>query len=249
MALRKGIVVATHPEDYSVDLVMVDNGERVSGVQVMASNASGRTGSVDLPAVPERKNKWDVTEDTGQDMHAMVDYVGRVPVVTGFLYPQINQMLFKDPKMKFNRHQSDVMDYIDGKGNFGIIHPSGAFIQVGDKPDLPDFPKQNADATLVADRNTDTKVYMRISLAGQKVEITLSPDGTATMKMEKDFNVECKNAKIKASDGIEFDTPKAHFTGEVTSDGDMKAGNISLQKHKTSGVKGGTDTSDVPVPG
>jgi phage gp45-like len=77
----------------------------------------------------------------------------------------------------------------------------------------------------------------------------MTPDGTCSLKLEKDFEVECKTATIKATDSMTFDTPKAHFTGEVTSDGDMKAGDISLQKHKTSGVKGGNETSDKPVPG
>ena len=152
---RKGIVVATHPEDPSVDLVMVNDGSRLTGVQLMAPmGASARTGSIDLPEVPEKKDKWDITKETGQDMIAIVDYVGRTPVVTGFMYPQISQMTFKDPKMRFNRHQSDVMSYIDGDGNMGIIHPGGAFIQIGEKPEKPDLADKNADASLKADRNT-----------------------------------------------------------------------------------------------
>lgn len=93
MALRRGIVVAVHPADHSVDLVMSDNGARLIGVQVMTSNGSTRSGSVDLPDVIEKTNKWDVSKPTGQDMIAMVDTMRGQPVVTGFLYPQVNQML------------------------------------------------------------------------------------------------------------------------------------------------------------
>lgn len=227
MAMRKGIVVATHPEDHSVDLVMVDNGERLVGVQVMTPSASSRTGSVDLPAVPEKKDKWDITREDGQDMHAVVDYVGRTPVVIGFLYPQINQMLFKDPKMRFDRHQSDVMRYTDGDGNFGIMHPSGAFIQVGESPEKPELAGKNADASLEPDRNTGKKVFLRVSLAGNVAELTMTPEGTCTLKLEKDFeleakghaNITCNDATVKATEKITLDTPLVHCTEDLTVDG------------------------------
>lgn len=192
MSMRKGIVVATHPEDHSVDLVMTDNGARLTGVQVMTGSASSRSGSVDLPEVPEKKNKWDITELTGQEMIAIVGYIGRNPVVNGFLYPQINQMLFKDPKMRFNRHQSDVMSYTDGDGNFGIMHPSGAFIQVGEKPEKPELADQNADASLKADRNTGKKVHLRVELAGNVARLTMTPDGTCELLLEQNFDLKAK---------------------------------------------------------
>lgn len=63
-----------------------------------------------------------------------------------------------------------------------------------------------------------------------------------------------------------FDVPETEFTGQVnilqnlavaqgihakadiTSDADVIAQNISLTKHKTSGVRGGSDNSGVPIP-
>ena len=201
---RKGIVVATHPEDPSVDIVMVDDGSRLTGVQLMAPmGASARTGSIDLPEVPEKKDKWDITKETGQDMIAIVDYVGRTPVVTGFMFPQISQMTFKDPKMRFNRHQSDVMSYIDGDGNMGIMHPGGAFIQIGEKPEKPELASQNADASLKPDRNTGKKVFLRVALAGNVAELTMTPDGTCTLKLEQNFEVEAKgDISLKAEGDI-----------------------------------------------
>lgn len=224
MNMRQGIVVATHPEDHSVDLVMVDDGSRLSGVQVMSANASSRSGSIDMPAVPEKKNKWDITEKTGQEMIAMVGYVGgRHPVVTGFLYPQVNQMLFKDPKMRFNRHQSDVMSYTDGDGNFGIMHPSGAFIQVGEKPEKPELADQNADVSLKPDRNTGKKVFLRVALGGNAVEVTMTPDGTCTVKMKQDFNVEAEgDINLKAEGNILLEaggTFSAKAAGKSSIDG------------------------------
>lgn len=52
-------------------------------------------------------------------------------------------------------------------------------------------------------------------------------------------------AKIKANVFIDG---SLHVSEDITSDADIIAGKISLTKHKTSGVKGGSDTSGVPVP-
>ena len=102
MSLRKGIVVEVHPEDHSVDIVMSDDASRLVGVQVITGNGSTRSGTSDLPEIPKRKDKWDISTPTGQDMHAIVGFFGRHPVVLGFIYPQVNQMLHKDPQLRID---------------------------------------------------------------------------------------------------------------------------------------------------
>lgn len=230
MTLRQGVVVATHPEDHSVDLVMVDNGERLIGVQVQTPSGSSRTGTVDMPDVPERKDKWDITKTTGQDMIAFVDYVGRNPIVTGFRFPQINQMLFKDPKMRFSRHQSDVMSYIDGDGNMGIMHPSGAFIQIGEKPEKPELANKNADASLAADRNTGKKVHLRIELAGNVARLTMTPDGTCELLLEKDFDLKAKgNIGLEAEGNIKLKAGGT-FTAESGGKASINGSTVHLNE-------------------
>ncbi|WP_368762151.1 hypothetical protein [Klebsiella pneumoniae] len=227
---RKGIVVATHPEDHSVDLVMVDNGERLIGVQVQVPSGSSRSGTIDMPEVPERKDKWDITQETGQDMHAIVDYVGRVPTVTGFLYPQINQMLFKDPKMRFSRHQSDVMSYIDGDGNIGIMHPGGAFIQIGEKPEKPELASKNADASLKPDRNTGKKVYLRVELAGNVARLTMTPDGTCELLLEKDFDLKAKGDITMEAEGNISMKAGGTFSAESAGKASIKGSTVHLNE-------------------
>lgn len=220
MSLRKGIVVATHPEDHSVDLVMADDGSRLVGVQVLTPSGSARTGTVDLPAVPESANKWDITKRNGQDMEALVGFLGRNPVVVGFLYPQVNQVLSKDPKARYSRHQSDVEWMIDGDGNIQLNHPGGAYVRIGETPDKVDTAGKNADGNAKADRNTGRKVNVRVGLAGNAVVLTMTPDGSVTFKLEQDFTIEAEgNALIKAPGGITLDTPEARCTGNLTVDG------------------------------
>lgn len=210
---------------------MVDDGSRLTGVQLMAPmGASARTGSIDLPEVPEKKDKWDITKETGQDMIAIVDYVGRTPVVTGFMFPQISQMTFKDPKMRFNRHQSDVMSYIDGDGNMGIMHPGGAFIQIGEKPEKPELASQNADASLKPDRNTGKKVFLRVALAGNVAELTMTPDGTCTLKLEKDFDVEAKgNITMKAKGNMTLEA-EGEFRAKAGGNAFINGANVRLNE-------------------
>lgn len=253
--LRKGLVVATHVEDNSVDLVMADNGERLAGVQVITLDGSTRTGTADLPLMPEKNNKWDVTERTEQDMIAIVGSVFGIPVVVGFLFPQINQILpKKGSKRKFKRHQSDVQTSIDGDGNIQIVHPSGTYVRIAESPDLENLDGLNADENAKTDRNTLRRVSVRIGLAGGAAVITITPDGAASFSLDSDFVVTSKgNATIKCNEAT-IDAPTTKVTnelfvgGNVVCDKDVIASGVSLVNHTHGGVMAGPSQTGKPIP-
>lgn len=260
MALRKAIVVASYPKDHACDLIMVDNYARFSGVQVLTASGSARTGSNRIPRVRDRgAEKWNISQQTGQEVMATVDFIGTSPVVTGFLYPQISQMTFDEEGLEFDRTDSDVIRYTDAEGNSGLLHPSGAYITMGTSPERRNFAGANFDKNLAVDRNTGTKPYFRIGMAGNVVELTFTPDGKVRLLAQDEIYAECTQATLKASDGILLDTPMVHCTqalhvdgdittnGSVKSDGDQIAGTVSQKNHLHDGVEKGSDTSKKPV--
>ncbi len=227
--MRKGIVVDTHPEDMSVDLVMVDDASRLIGIQLLG-NGSERSGSVDLPEVPTKKDKWDLTELTGQEIHAVIDYVGRTPVVVGFLYPQVNQMLFKDKKLKFSRHQSDFYTVTDGDGNMEMHHPSGWYCRIAESPDHVDLTGKNVDGTLAFDRNTERSLYMRVHMPGGAAVLTIDPSGHGDMYFASGLDVRSdKHISFTAVEDISL-TSQANIN--TTASGDTKitsTGNVAVK--------------------
>lgn len=60
------------------------------------------------------------------------------------------------------------------------------------------------------------------------------------------YELTASGAILKAQQ-ITFDTPNAHFTGEVTSDGDMIAQGVSQVHHKHGGVLSGPAITDEPI--
>lgn len=208
MTLRQAIIVEVHPADHSVDLVMLDDGTRHLGVQVATPNGSARTGLVDLPQVPQRDNKWDITKRTGQDMQALVAFVGRNPVVVGMLYPQVNQMLLKDGKARRYRHQSDVETLIDGDGNMQITHPSGTYIRIGESIEADTLDGKHAD-TSSTDRNQAKQVNIHIGMAGGVLELTMSPTGAVSLRCNQGVSIE-------AGQSSTFKAPAITLDGNVT---------------------------------
>lgn len=232
MIKRRGIVVDTHPEDNSVDLVLSD-GRRLVGVQVLAGSASARTGKIDLPEVPPKANKWDITKTDGQDIIAVVDWVdGEIPLVVGFLYPQISQMTFADKRLKFERHQSDWIKTIDGDGNFQMAHPNGAYIRIAESTEFVDYSGRNFDENLAVDRNTDKQVHIHIQQAGGVMTMTVFPDGRIAIKATQ----------------VDFDTPLITTTGRIVAQGDVIGQQVSLATHVHTGVITGPMVSGPPVP-
>ena len=190
--LKLAKVVATHPEDHSVDLVMIDDGTRIAGVQVLTSSATGNTGVHDLPT-PDRPSgdKWDLVGETDRDMIAVVGSIGRSAVVVGFLFPQISQMLFKDPNRRVMRHASDVYTSIDGQGNAEFFHPSGAYVRFGTSASHEDLSGTDADGKWAITKNTGNQVHIHIEQAGGKASVNIAPSGAIVVNSQStlDFNI------------------------------------------------------------
>lgn len=226
MTMRRGIVVAVHPEDHSVDLVMADDGSRLTGVQVMTPNGSTRSGTVDLPAIPEKKDKWDITKRTEQEMLATVGYIGCNPVVVGFMYPQVNQMLLKDPKARRFRHQSDVETLIDGDGNMQISHPSGTYIRIGEAIESDGLDGKHADSS-ATDRNQAKAVNIHIGMAGGALELTMSPSGAVSLRCNQGVSIDAGMAVTVKAPSVTLDTPSTTLTGDLTVQGSTSVQGIT----------------------
>lgn len=175
MSLRIGRVTAVHPEDHSVDLVMVDDGSRLTGVQVLAVGASSNTGVVNLPEPAATPDKWDLTQRTSRDASAVVGMVGSVWVVVGFLMPQVSQMTFAAGRY-VNRLASDVYTSVDGNGNIELHHPSGAYIRLAETPDHEDLAGQNFDGNWALTKNTGRSLHLQVVVGGTTVHITPGGD-------------------------------------------------------------------------
>lgn len=205
MSLALGRVAAVHPNDHSVDVVMVADGARLSGVQVMVPFATTSSGEHDLPDVdaPASGDPWSLTERTGKDMIAVVGYVGRSPIVVGFLFPQVSQMLF-GANRRMMRHTSDVYQTIDGGGETELYHPSGTFVRIGVSPDHEDLTGKDVDGNFAITKNTDKAPHLRVVLAAggaKKADLHVYPNGDIFLEHDGNLTAHTKGNAAVTVDG------------------------------------------------
>jgi hypothetical protein len=248
-SLRWGRVSAIHPEDYSVDLVMTDDGSRLAGVQVLTPHASTNSGANCLPqpSMPASGNVWDLTETTDRDVLAGVAFFGQYPVVLGFRYPQVCQMLFADLQRAINRHPSDFYTSIDAAGNFEAYHPSGTYLRIGTSSAHEDLTGKDFDGLWKITKNTSSAphVHLTVANAGSPVaSVDIDPSGNITLQNNGNLSATVGgNVTATVTGNVDITSPQTtihgplHVTGAITADqtitasGEVKSGNIGLQAH------------------
>lgn len=87
-----------------------------------------------------------------------------------------------------------------------------------------------------------------MSEAGEGKYITIYPDGSKVI-----FDETISKLYIHSKNNIEIESPQITIKGDITVEGgitttkDVTASGISLVKHKTTGIKAGSDISGTPV--
>lgn len=216
-SFRLAQVTRIRPGGHAVDLVFVDDGYRVAGVQVISSAASSNTGLNDLPET-----------ETGRELIAVVIFMAGMPLVIGFLFPQISEMLFSDPGRKITRHSSDVYSSIDRDGNAEWYHPSGTYIRIGTTPAHEDLTGKDFDQKWRTRRNTDKAVHFHLEIQNGGVSkgvIDIDPNGNGTLTLKGDLSVDVSgnlnatiggNATVNVTGAVAGYAASWSFTGPAT---------------------------------
>lgn len=180
-------VVAVHAESHAVDLVSMQDGRRFSGVQVLSPMAGGNVGHVDLPepSVTDPNKRFESGNTGLRDMYAMVEFVhGAIPVVLGFLFPQVTQCNFAAKNFRVDRHASDVYSTLDGAGNLEYYHPSGTYIRIAETLDHVDLTETDADKTWKIANNTTKAPGLKLVIKnGGSVRATLTIDASGNVSL------------------------------------------------------------------
>ena len=240
-SLKIGRVTAVHPAAHAVDVIIVNDGTRLSMVQVMAMGGTD-WGRVDLPDVVRPKAVGDYMQGAGfegdREMNAVVAFCRGAPVVLGFLLPQVGQMTFADKNRRVDRHASGVYSTIDGAGNLEMHHPSGTFLRMATNPAHEDLSGHDFDKRWSVPAAAPVHVHLEVRSEGAaKVTIDLAPDGTVTVNAAGAVSVTAGGAATLTAPSVTLDTPSTHCTGAVTVDG------LLTYKAGLSGIGGGAGTT------
>lgn len=191
MSLDLGRVVGVHPEDNSVDIVLVSNGSRIAGVQVLSGSASSISGLTDIQEPAAGGEYWDNTQARAHDTFAAVGFFGGRPVVVGFLFPQVSEVLFKRKNFRVDRHASDWYQTVDDAGNVEWAHPSGSFLRIAENPEHEVLDGQDFDGKWALKRNLERAPWLSFMLQNstrqEVMRLRVSPDGDVILAHDRDL--------------------------------------------------------------
>lgn len=253
-SLRMAKVVGVHPQSNAVDLVFLDNGQAVPHVTVMSLGASSNTGLVDLPTPTESSDPSGVQLTFDRDVFAFCGFVRGLPVVLGFQFPEVCQMLFERADFRVQRHASDVYTTVDKDGNVELFHPSGTYLRIGEDPAHEDLTAQDFDKRWKIARNTDKAVHVKLSVANagvEKARLQITPDGDVTLQNDRDLAATVGGdatidvaGSMTTSASVWNHTGPVNVYGDVTFTGQVSANGKRIDEtHKHTDVTAGGSQS------
>jgi hypothetical protein len=243
-----GRVIKVHQHDNSLDVQLVHDGSRLTGVPLMTPMMTTSSGLVDMHH-PEG-NAWDAAGSTTRDIYVVCALAGENFVALGFISPQVNQMMFNRKNFKVDRHASDVYSTIDDNGNVEIAHPSGSFVRIATDPAHEDLTGQDFDKLWGITRNTAKNVWLSVHVAnagGVKATFRIDPSGNVSLTHTGNLTVNTTgNASLTAA-SLAITAPTT-ITGTLAVTGaNMTHNGVNVgSTHVHGGVQGGSSNSAVP---
>lgn len=179
-------VVAVHPEANAVDVVSVRTGARVAGVQVLGGMAGADHGESGLmePAEQAQAKPFDAPLDPTRVIYGVLARAGGMPILLGFLHPQVSQTLFAEKNRFVWRHPSDLYATVRDNADLELAHPSGTFIRIAATSAHEDLTGRDYDARWKIARNTAAAPWLSVAIANAgaapHTTLTIDPSGNVS---------------------------------------------------------------------
>lgn len=205
--MRQAVVVATHPERRTVDLVYADTAMPVAEVPI-AGWVSSDGGHWHLPSVPKPKGiaTQGSPPDSGRQLIALVDQVGGRAIVTGFMTPPSTQMAFTQDDREVHRHSSGAYTTVAPDGSIETYHPSGAYFRIGagSHENLQGISRENVW------NEVSNAAQPTITLKSQNFSLTIDPSGNVTLTCQGNLTMTTQgNANITAQGSMNLQSTGA----------------------------------------
>ena len=271
-----GVVVATYPEGQSIDVLLPEDGSRLSNIQVMVPTGSSDTGMLDLPDVGAAADdtRWNMTLPIERTLRAVLASYRGIPVCIGFLLPQVSEMTFQRKNFKVSRHTSDVYSTVSANGDMETYHPSGTYFRIGASPVHEDLTGQDYDKKWAINQNTGAAVHVHLAVANAGTlvaSVDIDPSGNIMLKAQGNLQATVQGtASINSTGNMSLTAPEITLNGATIINGnttvngaisgsstvtapklvgtvDVSFGGKSGVGHQHGGVQNGAGTTGVPV--
>ena len=230
--MRKARVVAVYPSQGTCDLVMLDTGVPLAQVEVQGKSSnygcSWRTPDVPKPSTNVRGAS---VEPGMQNLVAYVDFVGRMPVVTGFSRPADGLMPTEQNRWLDVHDATGTYHTVAPDGSYEVFVPGGGVLRIGTGG--------HQDLSSVITRGklpANGPGQVTVTLATAAGTLTCSPAGVWSLTGAT-LNIGC-DTTINGN---------LHVTGTGTFDTDAIIAGKSFNQHKHGGVQQGSNDSSIPV--
>ena len=260
-APSQGRVIAVNAKAHTVDLIMLERGDRLPNVPVLSGALGSAAGMVTLYAPTKATDPAGLARTSGHDVYAAVVWFGLMPCVVGFRMPELGQMTFDRVNFRVERHPSDVYSVIHDDGTVELYHPSGTYFRIGESSAHEDLSGLDVDGRWKMARNTDKAPHVHLSVrnAGvEKASVDISPSGDVAVAGEGTLTATMQGAAtltaaswtihgpVHFTDAVTGDAD-ATFTGTVTGTADVVGGGKHLKTHTHTGVLSGGAVSGPPA--
>lgn len=224
--IRLAKVTYVHPEGQKMEVIFLDNGDYGRDVQLMTPYGGTDFGFTSGLPQPEEEGHEEnkITDPDRRDIIAVVAMAQGCYIALGFLYPQITHMAFNkatDKNRLVERHTSDVYRTINNYGDTETIHPSNAFIRIGEGFDVDDLENNDFDKRWLISKNKHRDVVISIvnsknADSGRGTFVVLHNDGSVTINAPRGLQV---NGKVNVTSSLDAKAvnSKTGASGSFTS--------------------------------
>lgn len=241
-SLRLGTVTHVYPEGQKFDVIYLDNGETGREIKMVTPYGGtdfGFTGGIPVPDEEGIDANKKIDPDKRNIIAVVAMIMGR-PFCLGLVFPEISQMAFtkeNDHNRMIERHTSDFYRTTDSAGNMDMVHPSGAFIRIGEGNSPTDLSQRDVKKRWKIGRNIQREVAITLGNTrrqkyGRSSFISLNPNGSINIKATRGVNIE---GQVKLNGSIES-------TGNVDA-GTGSTGTFTTGTGTTVQVRNGVITS------